>query len=63
MKNIPPWQLIWMTSFFGCLIYYVVKTFIMMHPSTIADTFIMIYGMVSLVVYVYFFQGKNKRKE
>lgn len=58
----PLWQIIWMVSAAACLGYYLVKTFILHHTSNTADAFIMMYGLVSLVVFVYFFKQKKHDK-
>lgn len=62
MKNRPLWQKIWIASFMGCIVYYIVKTLVLQYPSILADSFVMVYGTVSLVIFLYFFPKKKDEK-
>ena len=62
MNKRPLWQIVWLISFLGLIIYYVIKTLVMGIPSTMTDTVIMVYSTVSLVVYVYFFHEQKDKK-
>ncbi len=57
----PLWQILWMISFLGLIIYYVVKTLVLGIPTAFIDTIIMVYSTVSLVVYVYFFHERKEK--
>jgi len=46
----------------GCIVYYIVKTLVLQYPSILADSFVMVYGTVSLVIFLYFFPKKKDEK-
>ena len=57
----PFWQIIWITTAAMSLFWYLVKTFVFRYESDTADAFIMMYGLGSLTVYIYFFHNKNEK--
>lgn len=59
MMKKPLWQKVWVLTMAAGITYYIVKTMIARLESNTLDAIVLMYSVVSLVVYLYFFKSKK----
>jgi len=61
--NTSPFVIFWLITIAISLGYYLIKTLILGYTTNAVDAVVICYGLVSLVVYLYFFNNKKKNNE
>ncbi len=52
-------KIVWIATIGVSIGYYIIKTMVLSYGSNTLDAFVLMYGTVSLVVYLYFFRSKK----